>query len=188
MFPYEDSRTASVCPSVCLYLEWRSHHCFVNISPALVIDTSMESSSRVLQHGNSKILKFSQKVRNLNFDLSWIAEITLASSISVLHWQLIHQWKCLYEYYSMKTQKFEEKNQKSSKFEFWLVTKSWNHLSFVNISPTLVIDASMDRSSRELQHGNPKIGKKNPKNVRNSNFDLWRRAKITLVSSIPVLH
>ena len=34
--------------------------------------------------------------------------------------------------------------------EFWLVLKSWNHLSFVNISPTLVIDTSMERSSRVL--------------------------------------
>ena len=47
--------------------------------------------------------------------------------------------------------------QKSSKFEFWLLTKSWNHLSFVNISPTLVIDTSMEWSSRVLQHGNQKI-------------------------------
>ena len=31
-----------------------------------------------------------------------------------------------------------------------------NHPSFVNISPTLVIDISMIRSSRVLQHGNPK--------------------------------
>ena len=45
----------------------------------------------------------------------------------------------------------------SKKFEFWFLTKSWNHLSFVNISPTLVIDTSMERSSRVLQHGNPKI-------------------------------
>ena len=28
--------------------------------------------------------------------------------------------------------------QNSSKFKFWLLTKSWNHLCFVNISPTLV--------------------------------------------------
>ena len=35
--------------------------------------------------------------------------------------------------------------------------KSWNHHSFVNISPTLVIDTSMERSSRVLQHGNPRI-------------------------------
>ena len=31
------------------------------------------------------------------------------------------------------------------------------HLSFVNISPTLVIDTLMERSSRVLHHGNPKI-------------------------------
>ena len=37
-------------------------------------------------------------------------EITLASSISVLHLvidSLIHQWKGLHEYYSMEFQKFE---------------------------------------------------------------------------------
>ena len=45
----------------------------------------------------------------------------------------------------------------SKKFEFWFLTKSWNHLSFVNISPTLVIDASMEWSSRVLHHGNPKM-------------------------------
>ena len=49
--------------------------------------------------------------------------------------------------------------QKSSKFEFRLVTKSLNHIIFVDvdISPTLVIDTSTERSSRVLQHGNPKI-------------------------------
>ena len=50
-------------------------------------------------------------------------------------------------------------SQKSSKFEFWLLTKSWNHLSFVNISPTLVIDTSMEWSSRVLHHGNPEMWK-----------------------------
>ena len=49
--------------------------------------------------------------------------------------------------------------QKSSKFEFWLLTKSWNHLSFANISPTLVIDTSMEWSSRLLHHGNPEMWK-----------------------------
>ena len=49
--------------------------------------------------------------------------------------------------------------QNSSKFEFWLLTKSWNHLSFVNISPTLVTDTSMEWSSRVLHHGNPEIWK-----------------------------
>ena len=70
----------SVCPSVCPHPEKRNPISFVNISPTLVIDTSMERSSRVLQHGNPKIRIFFQK---------------------------------------------------SSKFEIWLLMKSWNHLSFV---------------------------------------------------------
>ena len=77
--------------------------------------------------------------------------------------------------------------QKSSKFECWLVLKSWNNLSFVNISPTLVIDSSMERSSRVLQHGNPKIWIFF-KEVRNSNFDFRQRAEIILASSISALH
>ena len=47
-----------VCLSVCPYPEKRNHPDFVNISPTLVIDTSMERSSRVLQHGNPKIWFF----------------------------------------------------------------------------------------------------------------------------------
>ena len=54
----------------------------------------------------------------------------------------------------METQKF---GFFSKKFEIWLLTKSWNHLSFFNISPTLVIDTSIERSSWVLQHGNQKI-------------------------------
>ena len=115
-----------------------NHLSFVNISPTLVIDTSMERSSRVLHHGNPKI------------------------------------WFFFF--------------QKSSKFEFWLLMKCWNHLSFVNISSTLVIDSSMERSSRVLHHGNPKIWFFFFKKVRNSNFDFWQRAEITLASSISVLH
>ena len=83
-----------------------NHHSFVNISLTLVIDISMERSSRVLHYRNPKIWIFFQK---------------------------------------------------SSKFEFWLSTNSWNHHSFVNIRPTLVIDTSMERPSRVLHHGNPKI-------------------------------
>ena len=95
-----------VCLSVCPHPEKRYHHSFVNISPTLVIDTSMERSSRVLHHGNPKIWFFFQK---------------------------------------------------SSKFEFWLLTKTWNYLSFVNISPTLVIDTSIEWSWRVLHHGNPEM-------------------------------
>ena len=99
-------RIPKPCLSVCAHPEKRNPPSFVNISPTLVIDTSMERSSRVLHHGNPKIWFFFQK---------------------------------------------------SSKFEFWLLTKSWNHLSFVNISPTLLIDTSMEWSSRVLLHGNPKM-------------------------------
>ena len=63
-----------------------------------------------------------------------------------------------------------------------------NHPSFVNISPTLVIDTSMGRFSRVLHHGNPKIWIFFPKKIRNSNFDFRRRAEITIASSISVLH
>ena len=194
MFPCEDSKIVSVCLSVCPHPEKRYHHSLVNISPTIVIDTSMERSSRVLHHGKPIFFFFFSK-----------------------------------------------------KFEFWLLTKSWNHLIFVNISPTLVIDTSMEWSSRVLHHGNPKIWfffqksskltklnsvrtpsfrmprKKSPwlrqyqsyiinwhvnerkglheyynmgtkkfdfffKKVRNSNFDFWLRAEITLASSISVLH
>ena len=120
---------------ICLLTKSWNHLSFVNISPTLVIGTSMERFSRVLQHGNPKIWFFFSK-----------------------------------------------------KFEFWLLTKSWNHLSFVNISPTLVIDTSMEWSSRVLRHGNPKIWFFFFKKVWNSNFDFWRRAEITLASSISVLH
>ena len=51
---------------------------FVNISPTLVIDTSTERSSRVLQHENQKIwFFFSKKFEiefDLYFDLCWRAE------------------------------------------------------------------------------------------------------------------
>ena len=58
--------------------------------------------------------------------------------------------------YSMETQKFDFffKNVRS-----WILTcaKSQNHLNFANITPTLVIYTSMERSSRVLQHGNLKF-------------------------------
>ena len=76
----------SVCLSVCPHPEKRNHHSFVNMSPTLVIDTSMERSSRVLHHGNPKISFFFKKVQNLNFDFWQRAEIILVSSISVLHY------------------------------------------------------------------------------------------------------
>ena len=169
----------SVCPSVCL-----SVHLSVpreKKSPWLCQYQSYISNWYI----NGKVftsttpwkpknLIFFKKVWNSNFDLCWIAEITLASSISVVHWQLIYQWKGLHEYYNMETLKFVSFFQKSLKFEFWLVfwlvPNSWNHLRFVYISPTLAIDTSMERSSRVLQHGNPKIWKNIQKS---SKFEFW---------------
>ena len=78
----------------------------------------------------------------------------------------------------METQKFEFFFQNSLKFEFWFLTKSWNHHSFVNISPTLVIDTSMERSSRALQHGEPKIRFFSRK--FEIEFDLCWRAEINI--------
>ena len=125
--------------------------CFVNISPTLVIDTSMERSSRVLHDGNPKIWIIFQKSSKFEFWLvlkSWnnlsfvnisptlVSDTSMERSSRVLHDGNPKIWIIF---------------QKSSKFEFWLVLKSWNNLSFVNISPTLVIDTSMKRSSRVLQ-------------------------------------
>ena len=49
---------------------------------------------------------------------------------------------------------------KRSKIEFWhvfwVVPQCWIHPSFVNISPTVVIDTSMERSSWVLQLRKPK--------------------------------
>ena len=61
----------SVRLSICPYPEKRNHPSFVNVSPTLVIDTSIERSSRVLQHGNPKIWFFFAKkfeIRILTFD------------------------------------------------------------------------------------------------------------------------
>ena len=92
MFPYEDSKTLSVCP----YPEKRNSHSFVNISPTLVIDTSKERSSRVLQHGNTFFFKFEIEF-DLYFDLSWRAEINIQIGLmltclcdkSLINWKLL---------------------------------------------------------------------------------------------------
>ena len=190
MFPYEDSKTLSVCPSVCPYPEKRNHHSFINISPTLIIDTSMERSSWLLHHGNTNffffffqekfeiwILTCAEELNNLSFvniSPTLVNDTSIERSSRVLHHGNPKIWFFFFF-------------QKNSKFEFWLVTKSWNHLSFVNISPTIVIDTSIDRSSRLLHHGNSKNLISFFK-VRNLNFDLCWRAEITFASSISVLH
>ena len=72
---------------------------------------------------------------------------------------MIRQWNGLHEYYTMETQKCEifSKSSKLTKLnsvqspypEFPYAEKK-NHPGFVNISPTLVIDTSTERSSRVL--------------------------------------
>ena len=54
---------------------------------------------------------------DLHFDLCQRAEMTLTMSMSVLHWQLIHQWKGFHKYFNMETPKFEF-FQKCSKLNF----------------------------------------------------------------------
>ena len=60
----------SVRLSICPYPEKKNPPSFVNVSPTLVIDTSMERSSRVLHHGNPKIWIFPQKSSKFEFWLS----------------------------------------------------------------------------------------------------------------------
>ena len=134
-----------------------NHLSFVIISPTLVIDASMERSSRVIHNGNPKILIFFQKSLKFEFWLlvnSWnhLSFVNISPTLVIdasMEWssRVLHNGN----------PKIVIFFQKSLKFEIWLLTKSWNHLSFVNISPTLVIDTSMERSSRVLHHGNPKI-------------------------------
>ena len=87
-------RIPKPCLSVCPYPEKKNQTGFVNINPTLVVDTSMDRSSRVLQHGTPIFFKAQNWIltyiltcaKELKyFDLCQRAEITLASSISVLH-------------------------------------------------------------------------------------------------------
>ena len=65
-------RIPKPCLSVCPHPEKRNHHRFVNISPTLVIDTSLERSSRVLHHGNQEIWFFFSKKIEIEFDLYFV--------------------------------------------------------------------------------------------------------------------
>ena len=89
-------RIPKPCLSVCPHPEKRNHLNFVNISPTLVIDTSMERSSRVLHHGNIKIGFFFSKKFEIEFRLVFCLTCFLF--------------------------KFENE----FRLVFWLVLKSWN--------------------------------------------------------------
>ena len=138
---------------------WRAEITLASsISPTLVIDTSMERSSRVLLHRNPKIwffLKF--EIRILTKSWNHLSFVNLSPT---LVWYL-HQWKGLHEYYSMETPK-SDFFQKSMKLNFvctptFRTPRKEKRPGFVGISPTLVIDTSTKRSLRVLQHGNQKI-------------------------------
>ena len=154
------SACLSVCPSVCPHPEKRNHLSFVNISPTLVIDTSMERSSRVLHHGNPKIWFFfiSSKFEFWLLTNSWnqlsfvnisptlVIDTSMERSSRVLHHGNPKMWKI--------SRKFE-----IDEIEFWPYPEFpyAEKRSFVNISPVWVIVTSMKRSSRVLHHGNQKI-------------------------------
>ena len=69
--------------SVCPYHEKRNHLSFVNISPTLVIDTSMESSSRVLQHENLKNWSSLKKNTYLNVSAVMYCKQFLAYTVHI---------------------------------------------------------------------------------------------------------
>ena len=62
---------------------------------------------------------------SVNISLTLVIDTPMERSSRVLHNGNPKIWKNI---------------RKSLKFEFWLVPKSWNHLSFDNVSPTLVIE------------------------------------------------
>ena len=139
-----------------LVLKSWNHLSFVNISPTLVNDTSIERSLRVLHHGNPnfffKSLKFEFRLMTkrwnhlsfVNVTPTMVIDTSMERSLRVLqHWNL-KSW-------------FFSKKFEIDEIEFCPYPEKRNRLGFVDISSTLVIDASMERSSRVLQHGNPKI-------------------------------
>ena len=67
----------------------------------------------------------------------------------------IHRWKGFHECYNIETEKFELFSKKFE-IEFCPYPERRNRSGFVDISPKLVTDTSMERSSWVLQHGNRK--------------------------------
>ena len=183
----------SVRPSICPYPEKRNHSSFVNVSPTLVIDTSMEGLHEYYTMEIPKLDFFLEKSSKFEFWLStnsWNHHsfVNISPTLDFSNWYINGM------VFTSTTPWTPQNLFFSKKFEFWFLTKSWNHLSFVNISPTLVIDASMEWSSRVLHHGNPKIeffskSWKSTKlnSVRTSTFRTQRK-EIALALSIPVLH
>ena len=117
-----------------------NHLSFVNIGPTLV----------AYSYVNGKVFTSTTtwKPKNLNF---------FSKKVEIEFWLVLKSWNHLsfvnigptlvaYSYVNGKvftsTTTWKPKNlnffSQKVEIEFWLVLKSWNHLSFVNIGPTLV--------------------------------------------------
>ena len=124
MFPCE--RIPKTCLSVHTSKKKNHHTGFVNISPTLVIDTSMERSSRVLQHGNPKFWFFFSKVRNWILSVSrekkspWLRQYQSYISYRDINGKVFTSttaWKLKNEFFFSK--KFE--NEFWQKLNFYLI-------------------------------------------------------------------
>ena len=99
----------SVCPSVCPYPEKRNHPSFVNISPTIVIDTSMERSSRVLAYSMEPppLLKKKKifKMLTLVFLLSCFVNNQCLAYIVHIDWcyHAIYKHSCRFQHISVLT-------------------------------------------------------------------------------------
>ena len=163
-----------------------NHLSFVNISPTLVNDTSIERSSRVLQHGNPnfffKSLKFEFRLMTkgwnhlsfVNVTPTMVIDTSMERSLRVLqHWNL----KSLFFFQKVRNWRNWILSVPREKKSPWLR----RYLSYIG---NWYINGKFFTSTTALKPKNLIFFKK----VRNSNFDLCRRAEITLASSISVLH
>ena len=135
----------SVRLSVCPHPEKRNPLSFVNISPTLVIDTSMEWSTRVLHHGNPEMWKIFRKFEIDEIEFCPYPEFPNAEKINHLGFVNISPTSVANWYVNEKgftsTTTWEPKNlifffKKVWNWiwlVFWLVLKSWNHSSGLNM-------------------------------------------------------
>ena len=147
MFPCEDYKTLSlclclclpVCPSVrlpvcssvrlfvcssvhlsiCPYPEKRNHHSLFNISRTLVNNTSIERSSRVLQHGNPKIWIFSKKFEFWLLTKSWNHLSFVNISPTLVNATSIERSSRVLQHGNPKIWIFLFKKVRNSNFDFW---------------------------------------------------------------------
>ena len=97
----------SVCLSVrlpvCPYPEKRNHHSFVNISPTVVNDASMEKSLRVAQHGNPQnLISFKNAYLSVSAVILFNLLLTYAVHIDWCYY-VIHKHSCRSQHISVLT-------------------------------------------------------------------------------------